>query len=416
MAEYNKDKFKFINDQFQFTDSSTASSQKDNTPKSNPDTPIVYSKESTTTKLKKINKSTSVQCDTIIKEVYQDNFFEEIEKIGNLIDDYNYIGMDTEFPGIVYIIDNLGNDFYYKTLKLNADSLKIIQLGITITNEKGEYPHNLPYHVWQFNFEFDIDKDIQNKDSIELLKKSGINFEKLKKNGINHKIFAEYLITSGLVLNPDVHWVSFQGSYDFGYLLKLLTNESLPNTEEEYISKLSLYFNNYYDVKILLKDMNYYFNGGLNKLIYKLGVRRKGTMHQAGSDSIATIDSFWSLINNGIVSKDKIKNFKNVLYGLGLGRDNKNTINYTNFNNCHNSMNCNNNTINEINKKQNESCNNSVMINSQVMSNIVYNNSNNFKVGCFCPVVFVNVLSMINKNNMINYTNNEIISQNISFD
>ena len=35
-------------------------------------------------------------------EVYEDNFFEELERISELIDKYNYIGMDTEFPGDVY--------------------------------------------------------------------------------------------------------------------------------------------------------------------------------------------------------------------------------------------------------------------------------------------------------------------------
>ena len=120
-----------------------------------------------------------------IKEVYNDNFLEEIKVISELLDEYNYIGMDSEFPGTVYNVKKYTNDFYYKTLKLNVEQLKLIQLGITITNENGEYPKNIPYHTWQFNFEFDINKDQYNEQSINLLKKSGINFEKLKKNGIN---------------------------------------------------------------------------------------------------------------------------------------------------------------------------------------------------------------------------------------
>ena len=69
-----------------------------------------------------------------IKEVYEDNFVEEIKNIVSLLEEYNYIGMDTEYPGIVYCVKNMTKDFYYRTLKMNVDSLKIIQLGITLTN------------------------------------------------------------------------------------------------------------------------------------------------------------------------------------------------------------------------------------------------------------------------------------------
>jgi len=37
-----------------------------------------------------------------IVEVFSDNFFQEIEKISSLIHLYNFIAMDTEFPGDVY--------------------------------------------------------------------------------------------------------------------------------------------------------------------------------------------------------------------------------------------------------------------------------------------------------------------------
>ena len=64
-------------------------------------------------------------------------------------------------------------------------------------------------------------------------------------------------MTSGLVLNPDVHWISYHGSYDFGYLLSLLSNEKLPEDEEEFIKILGIYFPNFYDVKMLVKDLSF---------------------------------------------------------------------------------------------------------------------------------------------------------------
>lgn len=35
-------------------------------------------------------------------------------------------------------------------------------------------------------------------------------------------------MTSGLVLMPNVTWLSFHSGYDFGYLIKLLTCSNLP--------------------------------------------------------------------------------------------------------------------------------------------------------------------------------------------
>ena len=390
MRDNFKENLQLSNDSIQTADTSTSSSQGTS-----------------------LNSNT--QEPKIIKEVYDYNFVEELRVISELIEEYNYIGMDTEFPGTVYNVRNLTNDFYYKTLKLNVDKLKLIQLGITITNENGEYPKNLPYHTWQFNFQFDINKDNFNEQSINLLKKSGIDFQKLKKDGIKKNKFAASLTTSGLVLNPDVYWISYHGSYDFGYLLRLLTNENLPEDEDEYIKTLGIYFPNYYDVKMLIKDL-YFLDGGLNKLINKLGVKRKGIMHQAGSDSIATIESFLALINCHIINDAKIIKFKNSLYGIGIGRDNENTINYTKNMNNNNINNINNNCDEmkennqsafnmkqtQINNFNNNNCNNCRTNNNNI------NNNNNCKVNWYCPFVFMGNYGMMRSCHgyMNNNTNN----------
>ena len=383
MNNNNKQKSNLHNYKLQLSDSFTSSTKTDSSPKSNSDSYISFTSE--------INYQKDI---TNIKEVYEDNLLQELRIISDLIEEYNYIGMDTEFPGTVYNIKNITNDFYYKTLKLNVDSLKLIQLGITITNEKGEYPKNVPYNTWQFNFQFDLEEDIYNEESVNLLKNSGINFEKLKKNGIKHKIFAEYLITSGLVLNPDIFWISYHGSYDFAYLLKLLINENLPVKEEEFNIMLNLYFCNYYDIKILVKDLDYFFGGGLNKLINRLGVNRKGTMHQAGSDSIATIDSFSALLKYYIINEEKMKKYKNVLYGLGIGEDNENIIQYINCSN--NSSNL--NSINNVNHNNN---------NNIYFKNLKQpiNSCENQKIKWFCPFVLVNAYGILNTNSLLNNMN-----------
>ena len=341
----------------------------------------------------------SEKCD-LIKEVYAENLEEEIKVIKSIINEYNYIGMDTEFPGTVYSSNNLTSDFYYKTMEKNVNSLKLIQLGITLTNKNGEYPKNIPYHTWQFNFKYDEEKDLYSEDSLNLLKSTGIDFENLKKNGIEHKKFAEILMVSGLVLNPKIIWLSFHGSYDFAYLLKLLIKENLPTNESEYIKLLCLYFPNYYDIRILIKDIDTYFHGGLNRLIYSLDIKRKGIKHQAGSDSIATIEAYHKLIENGSINSKKLKKWKNVLYGIGIGRDNENTIKYVNNANYIINNSKINNDANLINRNEfNASVlKNMIFIqNQKIMSNCIYNNY----MKCFYPIVFINNPYGIMKNNMM---------------
>jgi len=281
-----------------------------------------------------------------IIEVYEDNFVEQIKILATLLEDFNYIGMDTEFPGTVFHVENITEDFYYKSLKKNVDKLKLIQLGITLTNEKGEYPKNYPYHTWQFNLEFDKDTELYKDESVDMLKKCGIDFDKLKKKGIKHHIFAQYFMVSNLVLNEDVHWVSFQGSYDFGYLLKLLINRDLPQTEDEFMEELNRYFINYYDIRVIVKDNENLLKKGLNRLAELLEVRREGQEHQAGSDSMVTIDVFFKLKKKGLVGENKFKEAKNILYGIGMGQANDETINYTQIGNLN--MNYQNNNSNNI--------------------------------------------------------------------
>jgi CCR4-NOT transcription complex subunit 7/8 len=51
-------------------------------------------------------------------------------------------------------------------------------------------------------------------DSIELLTKSGIDFQKHKDYGIDVETFGEILISSGFVLLDDVKWISFHRSVE----------------------------------------------------------------------------------------------------------------------------------------------------------------------------------------------------------
>ena len=289
-----------------------------------------------------LNQKNSTNNSGII-EVYKENFMDEMKNLISLLNKYNYIGMDTEYPGIVFQVENYSNDFYYKSVKINVDSLKLIQLGITLSDSRGRFPY--PYHTWQFNFEFDSEKDKNSQSSINLLINSGINFDELKKNGIEHKLFFEVFKTSGLVLNPKINWISFHGSYDFAYLLSNLLETPLPHKESEFTKLLGFYFPNHYDIKVLVKEKNK-LRGSLNKLAQSLFVEREGKIHQAGSDSYVTINAFWKLINYKYISKEELLENKNILFGIYKGKDDEETINYTKLKEIRRFNEYNNNQIN----------------------------------------------------------------------
>ena len=272
------------------------------------------------------SSSSALSSPSEIIDVYSSNFIYEIKRISNLLETFPYIGMDTEFPGCVYALNEFTPDFYYKSIKLNVNQLKLIQLGITLCDAKGNFPKGT--HTWQFNFKFDFQKDKITPESYSLLQSSGIDFVKIRKDGIPYHMFAEYIMTSGLVLNEDVHWISFHGSYDFAYLLKMLLNSPLPETEEEFIQELELYFPNHYDMKVISQHINDNLNGGLNRIAQCYKVQRIGEVHQAGSDAYVTIGIFNKVKGN---EQEVIDTCHNVLFGIGLGADDNETIQYTKF-------------------------------------------------------------------------------------
>lgn len=156
-------------------------------------------------------------------------------------------------------------------------------------------------------------EDMYAQDSIDLLQNSGIQFKKHEEEGIDPLDFAELLMTSGVVLMDNIKWLSFHSGYDFGYLLKLLTDRNLPNEESEFFELLKLYFPTIYDVKVserrkivsgrlivgrllqyLMKSCKN-LKGGLQEVAEQLDLERIGPQHQAGSDSLLTGMAFFKM-------------------------------------------------------------------------------------------------------------------------
>jgi CCR4-NOT transcription complex subunit 7/8 len=255
-----------------------------------------------------------------IREVWAENLEAEFAVIRDIVDNYPYVAMDTEFPGIV--CRPLGpfrsNDaLNYATLKANVDMLKLIQLGLTLSDENGALPPRgtggRPC-AWQFNFRgFDPRSDPANADSIDLLRNSGIDFDRFAAEGADTGRFAELLMSSGVLLNPDLQWVTFHSGYDFGYLVKLLSGQNLPDTIPGFFDLIRVYFPVLYDIKHLMRYCNS-LHGGLSKLGELLGVERVGTCHQAGSDSLLTLRCFTKL--KEVYFRGSTESYAGVLYGL----------------------------------------------------------------------------------------------------
>jgi len=262
-----------------------------------------------------------------ITNVYKQNFLQEMKQVSQAIEEgFNIIALDTEFPGLIHFpkFENKFQNFFsecihqnselirlynYNTIKLNVDYLKLIQIGITLLN-----PNLGKKKTWQFNLDFNLHTDNYSNESIELLEKSGINFKNLKENGIEIGLLAEYFIISGLFLNSEITWITFHGNYDFAFLLKLLINQQLPEKEDDFMNLLKIYFPRFYDLKYMVQNSNY-LEGGLNKLSKILQVQRQGYQHQAGSDSLLTIDIFLKLKKNYFTEK-KLEYGANKIWGM----------------------------------------------------------------------------------------------------
>jgi len=251
-----------------------------------------------------------------IRDVWNHNLEEEFKNICRVVQEYPNVALDTEFPGVVArpIGEFKSNaDFQYQLLRCNVNLLKIIQIGLSFFNKDGEMPEGVC--SWQFNFKFNLSEDMYAEESVDLLLNSGLKFDRHEREGIEPIHFAEMLIVSGIVLLDNVKWLSFHSSYDFGYLLAMLTNSNLPEMEEEFFETLRIYFPNVYDIKYLMKSCKN-LKGGLQEVADMLEVERIGPQHQAGSDSLLTGRAYFKMVE--IYFEDELDDQKYLghLYGL----------------------------------------------------------------------------------------------------
>lgn len=184
---------------------------------------------------------------------------------------YQHVAMDTQFPGIVARptgpFDDYA-DYNYQMLQNNVDLTRVIQIGVTFSDARGNRPKGIS--TWRFNFAFNVVRDLYAKDSIDGLRSTrGLDLAKHHSQGIDPQAFGELVMTSGLVLNTDIRWimyggpggfsekppedgvngqpgeppwVTFCGMYDFGHLLRILTAQPLPDEVGRFYDQLDMWF------------------------------------------------------------------------------------------------------------------------------------------------------------------------------
>ncbi|CDK28733.1 unnamed protein product [Kuraishia capsulata CBS 1993] len=260
---------------------------------------------------------------TSVREVWAQNMENEMMLIRKLAEKFTYVSVSTEFAGIVARPVGLfrsTKDYHYQTMRSNADILNLVQIGITLSDKNGKRPDPC---TWQFNFKFDLENEMFSKDSIDALLLAGVNFNNARDHGIDPFEFAQVLTDSGLCLLDNVTWISYHAGYDFGFLISLLTNNSMPVDEEEFSWWLNAYFPNLYDIKQvskLLKNLSM-SKSSLEGLAEELGVVRSAglTSLQTGGQSILSHLCFWEITR--LVGESSLEACKNQIWGLSTAKD-----------------------------------------------------------------------------------------------
>lgn len=217
----------------------------------------------------------------VAEDVWTHNLEDAFSTIQDLVESYPYLAMDTLLPGVV--VQPTGPfdsyvEYNYQTLKCNVDLTRCLQISITLADADGVRPKGIS--TWRFNFAYDACKDFLVQDRRDALR---LDFEKHEAHGIESSQFGELLMSSGLVLNDEVKWiifcgsssfserppaeqisghasgeqacVTFNGMYNFGYLLQLLTASALPDEIVGFRENLDLYFPTRCDLAVHLHQL-----------------------------------------------------------------------------------------------------------------------------------------------------------------
>ncbi|XP_068466607.1 probable CCR4-associated factor 1 homolog 11 [Phaseolus vulgaris] len=277
------------------------------------------------------NNNMTLPCVSVMtRSVWSYNLESEFELIRSVIALYPFISMDMEFPGVVFqshpAFRQPQNN--YAVMKANVDSMHLIQVGLTFSDRHGNLPTfgTSNCFIWEFNFcEFDVTQHPHAPHSIALLQRQGIDFDKNRRFGVNIVRFAELMMFSGLLCNNNIQWIAFHSAYDFGYMVKILSQRLfymqpfLPPNLCDFLQLVKFFFGyKVYDVKHLIRFCPN-LHGGLDKVSESLGLDNScRRSHLASSDSLVTLHVFNKIKTLYFHSEFDLPKHACVLYGLEI--------------------------------------------------------------------------------------------------
>jgi len=255
-----------------------------------------------------------------VREVWAWNLDQEFSALVAAADHGNagtgcIVALDMEFPG--FLRQQPRSDApgakaaKYQALRENVDHLRPIQLGVAVAG-----PDGVLRGVWSFNLSFNLNVDLHTEKSVAFLRAAGFDFQRLADEGIEASALGLRLARSRLV--KSLHssklpqWVTFSGTYDLGYLIKLLTaNRPLPYSSIAYDAALEAFCPHRHELRDNLP------HGSLDAVAKQHGVVRRGVAHTAGSDALLTLELFLLIVGvpNGSAGRHLVK--WNATRGMG---------------------------------------------------------------------------------------------------
>ncbi|KAK7364632.1 hypothetical protein VNO80_13372 [Phaseolus coccineus] len=273
----------------------------------------------------------ALPCSSVItRSVWSYNLESEFELIRSVIALYPIISIDTEFPGVVFqshpAFRQPQNN--YAVMKANVDGMHLIQVGLTLSDSHGNLPTfgTSNCFIWEFNFcEFDVTRHPHAPHSIALLQRQGMDFDKNRKYGVSIVRFAELMMLSGLLCNSNIQWIAFHSAYDFGYMVKILSQRFfymqpfLPANLYDFLQLVKFFFGyRVYDVKHLIRFCPN-LHGGLDRVSEYLGLDNSARKsHHAGSDSLVTLQVFNKIKTLYFDTEMDLPKHAGVVYGLEM--------------------------------------------------------------------------------------------------
>ncbi|CAN8006508.1 unnamed protein product [Ixodes hexagonus] len=249
-----------------------------------------------------------------IRDVWASNLEEEFRSIIHVVQKYNYVAMvNTLYITIVKRLPGtFANSRILQTEFRCSKVLKIWYLGLPFLSDVLMEP--MAARRAQCMPVSTLGEEQELRKNLVAARRERVQLSEIVLEAISSKIKVPFYFS--ISFPDDPLSVVFGSGYDFGYMLKLLTDQHLPSEESEFFELLRIYFPAIYDVKYLMKSCKN-LKGGLQEVAEQLELERIGPQHQAGSDSLLTGAAFFKM--REMFFEDNIDDAKYCghLYGLG---------------------------------------------------------------------------------------------------